>query len=394
MGIVNPRPGRRSEPGSGGLTQASPLRCSFVLPSFAAGGAERVALQLAAGLAAERTMGQAGSPCLRDFQAELLVLDPSGPLANRVAKAVPVTHLNRSRIREALPRLFRHLQKSRPDVLFSTFAHVTPALAAMLPFLHTRPALVAREANMPSLSLSPQGVNRWVRAACKFAYPRCDLVLATSERMAHELRRDFKVSDRRLRLLPNPVDEAAFREYARSIDLRTSGGRLFVASGRLVRQKGFDRLIRLWPKLPTDCALVLLGDGPDRADLEQRTVGLGLANRVRLLGYVDNPWAWYGQADAVLLPSRFEGMPNVALETLACGTPVIATPEAGGMAEVARTREVRGLVSIAGWDDGGFLEAIRATPRRSAPFPAPSGLPDLYRATNVVARFREMLDAV
>jgi len=368
--------------------RARTLRCSFVLPSFAGGGAERVALQLAGALAEAPS-----APGMPDFSVQLVVLSPYGPLAHSVSDLVAVAELGRPRLRQALPAIFRHLWRTKPDILFSTFAHVTPGLAALRPLLPRRPMLVAREANLPSLSLGRSGTDRWVRVGCRLAYPRCDLVLASSARMATELRADFAVSAKTLRVLPNPIDESRLRKLAASEPVARQAGRLFVASGRMVAQKGFDRLIESWPTLPADCSLVLLGEGADRAGLEGLTARLGLAERVRFLGYVDNPWRWYARADAVLIPSRFEGMPNVALEALACGTPVIGTPETGGLVELASLAECRPKVRIAP-SGAEFRKAILATPQRTGPMPAQSALPAAYRLTDVSARLRRMLAAL
>jgi glycosyltransferase involved in cell wall biosynthesis len=90
--------------------------------------------------------------------------------------------------------------------------------------------------------------------------------------------------------------------------------------------------------------LTLLGEGPLRAALEQLAKHRGVADRVRFVGFQKNPYPFFVQADAFVLSSRYEGFPNVVLEALACGTPVIATPAPGGVAEIA---ELAGGVLLA-----------------------------------------------
>ena len=82
--------------------------------------------------------------------------------------------------------------------------------------------------------------------------------------------------------------------------------------------------------------LTILGDGADKLLLECRIASLNLGDRVELRGFDPNPWAYYAGADAFLLPSRWEGMPNAALEALACGTPVIAMSHAGAVRKSQR----------------------------------------------------------
>jgi glycosyltransferase involved in cell wall biosynthesis len=301
---------------------AQPPSCMLVIPSFAGGGAERVMLQLAGSLPAH------------GLRTELLALSGAGPLRQPGVELCPTTILDRPRMRGALSAIFHQLRVRRPTLVFSSFGHVTAGIAAMLPLLRSRPKLIAREPNLPSLSMAGGGVNRWLRLACRLAYPRCDLVVASSERMAIELRDEYAVQRERLLVLPNPVDVSMIRARAECLPERPGCRRLFVAAGRLVPQKGFDRLITRWRQTDVGDHLIILGDGPDRQSLQRQLANAGLNGRVQLRGFDANPWAWYALADAVLLPSRFEGMPNVALEALACGTPVIATPESGGIAEL------------------------------------------------------------
>lgn len=363
-----------------------PLRCLFVLPSFAGGGAERVTLLLATALAAQ------------DIDTGLVVVDGHGPLARTVPAGLPVKILHRRRLRQALPALAQHIASVRPDVVFSSLDYLTAALVLALAPVRRRTRLIAREANLPSLAYAGGGLARWMR----LAYARCDLIIASSRRMAEELEAHYRVRRDRLLLLPNPVDVTALRRHAHATPAPTLPDlalgrsspqarvdRLFVASGRLVRQKGFDRLLACWPQMMAQDHLVVLGDGPDRADLGHQARELDIAGRVHFTGFVDNPWAWYARADAVLLASRFEGMPNVALEALACGTPVIATAESGGIRELAKQSapgDVRVLPMGAN-----FVAALREAPARGAEGPAESRLPPAHALDAVAVELAQQL---
>ncbi|MDP7539279.1 MAG: glycosyltransferase, partial [Alphaproteobacteria bacterium] len=157
-------------------------------------------------------------------------------------------------------------------------------------------------------------------------------------------------------------------------------GRRFVAAGRLTRQKGFDRLIALFGQDESDDHLLILGDGPAREALA------ALAGpRVTLHGHEPEPWPWMAGADALLLPSRWEGLANVALEALACGTPVIATPESGGIAELAAAAP-EGAVTIATWGEA-FAKAMAA----ARPGDGSCLLPQTYESAAVAHRLMAIL---
>ncbi len=146
-------------------------------------------------------------------------------------------------------------------------------------------------------------------------------------------------------VIRNGVDLDAFRPAA-DAPVRGSDGRLLMV-GHLKAGKGHGIAIDALGSLP-GFHLTIAGDGPLRAALEERASANGVAARVEFLGRVPHGELarHYAAADALLLPSEREGMPNVVLESLACGTPVIAT-DVGGIPEVV-TDSVAGVLIDAG----------------------------------------------
>ena len=161
------------------------------------------------------------------------------------------------------------------------------------------------------------------------------------------MNRDFGVPSHLLFELYNPVDVSAIRIKACPLRRSPGAGRRFAAAGRLTAQKGFDSLLVMFAETAySEDRLTILGDGPLRDELQRRANDLGIGEMVNFPGFLDVPWNLYAGADAFLLPSRWEGMPNAALEALACGVPVIATPESGGIAELAALAR-QGSVTVA-----------------------------------------------
>lgn len=354
------------------------MKVVFVLPSFAGGGAERVVLNLLAGLDRRR------------FAPALVVLDGLGPLAADVPADIAVHDLARARLRHALPRLIACLRRIEPAAIVSSLGYVNLALLACRWALGRGARILVREANLPSLALPAAPHRRLIALGYRLLYPRADAVLCTSERMVREFAERFGVAPARLQLVRNPVDVAAVRQAA-ARPLREEGpGPRFIAAGRLVRQKGVDRLLPLFAALPAETRLTILGDGPEAAALRAQVEHLGLAGRVRLEGFEPNPWPRYAGADAFLLPSRWEGMSNAALEALACGTPVIATPESGGIAEVAAEAPA-GAVRIEdfGAPFAAALESVVPEPVQRRP--KPSLLPAGFEAGSVCRAVESLL---
>jgi len=321
-------------------------RVVFLLPSFAGGGAERVLVSLAAGLDRDR------------FRPEVMVLDGRGPLKTALPSDIAVHDLQRPRLRYAVAALVTALRRLRPAVIVSTLGYINLALLALRPFLTPKPRILVREANTPSRSLPTTPWPTLFHLGYRLFYPHADGVLCQSRMMLEEMRRDFSVPEARLYCLANPVDVVAIRRLA-AVPRRIPGdGVRFAAAGRLTPQKGFDRLLEMLAKVPGEPHLTIFGEGPEAGALAALVARLGVERRVRFAGFDPVPWPAYAGADAFLLPSRWEGMPNAALEALACGTPVIATPEAGGILEVA-AETLPGAVTVAEAGEP-FVAAMRA----------------------------------
>ncbi len=170
------------------------------------------------------------------------------------------------------------------------------------------------------------------------------VVVAVSEDLARAAR-DLGAEPAHVRVVPNGVEVEKFtgrdRDAARkALGLRPEE-RLILSVGRLAEVKGFDLLLRAFAELsraadaPMRC--VILGEGPSRRSLSAIAGALGVAGSVDMPGWVEPSKLpdWYAAADAFVLLSVSEGCPNVVVESLASGTPVVATA-VGGIPEMVR----------------------------------------------------------
>ncbi len=168
-------------------------------------------------------------------------------------------------------------------------------------------------------------------------------VLTVSHSSARELGR-IGVCASRLRVVhnainPGPVefDRAAIFALRRSLGI-SSEERVVLAAGRLSREKGHAHLVKAFRYLTkqhpnTPIRLVLAGDGPERHRLEAMTKSLNGNHRVLLPGHISDLRGYYAMADLMVLPSHTEGSPNVLLEAMAAGLPIVAT-SVGGVPEI------------------------------------------------------------
>ena len=125
------------------------------------------------------------------------------------------------------------------------------------------------------------------------------------------------------------------------------------------------------------------------ARLEKQISELGMNKCVFLKGLIKSPENYFAYSDCVLMPSRYEGLPNVVLEALACGTSVIATAESGGIdeiAEVMKTDNLKVVGSMANF--GQELETLKPFNKDD---PAQSLLPEEFKRTAVLELFHSFL---
>lgn len=185
-----------------------------------------------------------------------------------------------------------------------------------------------------------------INLIAEFARPR-KRMLATARAAAGSVAVSQALADRlvalgapaqRVHCLRNGVDTRRFAPQPRDVARRRLGlaeeGRYWLMVGNLVELKGHAVAIEALAAVP-EVQLLCAGSGPERTRLEAFAQRLGVADRVHFAGQVpqtDLPW-WYSAADALVLCSSREGWPNVLLESMACGTPVLAT-RVGGTPEI------------------------------------------------------------
>lgn len=152
------------------------------------------------------------------------------------------------------------------------------------------------------------------------------------------LKRDMEalgMPGERIRVHRTGIDLDRFRPVDRSAAKAELGvrGPLLICAGALIERKGQRIALDALARLP-EATLILVGEGPDRAELERRIARLGLEGRVRLLGNRPHEAlpALFAAADVAVQPSASEGLANVWVEAMACGTPVV-TCDVGGARE-------------------------------------------------------------
>lgn len=260
------------------------------------------------------------------WNATLCVLHPGYPLARELAADVPVLEFAGRTDAERFRMLRRLVRMGNFDVVHASLwgGNVAGRLAAASV---DRPAVVVSERRVEDFRTGA------ARAVDRVLRPLADHFIANSDDVAAFVRRAHGVGPERVSVIRNGVDAAVFRPAPHR---RVSGAPARIGGlGRLVPQKCFDMAIAALDAVVAQrpAELVIAGEGPERARLERLAAGLP----VTFAGYLGTPpevAAFLSGLDVLVLPSRFEGLPNVVLEARACGIPVVAT-DVPGMREAA-----------------------------------------------------------
>ncbi len=325
------------------MSTLSPV--ALFLPSLVGGGVRRVMVNLACGLAGE------GLP------VDLVLARAEGPYLSELPPQVRVVDLDSRRVGQAVPGLVRYLRRTRPQALLAAMEHanLSALIARIISGVPVKVAISVHALYSQEVGLFPHRRNRvLVPFLVRWLYPRASAVIAVSESVADDLAHAAGISREKIRVIYNPVVTPRLRELLQELpdhpwfvlkDDESAGRQsdppeqpppVILSAGRLTPEKDFETLIRAFHLLRPGrkARLVILGEGPLREELEGLIGELGLTDRIRLPGFVSNPYSYMARAALFVLSSRREGFGNVLVEALAAGTKIVSTACPGGPAEI------------------------------------------------------------
>lgn len=317
-------------------------RVGLYLPNLHGGGAERVMVTVAGGLAR------------RGVPVDLVLARAEGPYLAEVPPDVRIVDLGASGVLASLPRLASYLRGERPSAMLATLPHANVALWWARRLARVPVRVYMREATARSIpKRSSRGLRQRVMPhLVRRYYRRADGVVAVSEGVARDLETNFGVPGAKIATIYNPVVgrelEARAAEPLEHPWFAPGQPPVVLGVGRLIPEKGFLTLLRAFALLrrQREARLVLLGEGSYRAELEREVEDLQLGDSVSMPGFVPNPFPFMAAASLYVLSSEREGLPGSLIQAMACGCPVVATDCPTGPAEVLEGGRYGPLVPV------------------------------------------------
>ncbi|HDG1636835.1 TPA: glycosyltransferase [Vibrio cholerae] len=304
-------------------------KITLLISSLAGGGAEGVCVNVANGLADN------------GWQVNLLVLHTNNAAyLERVNPKVNLVVLGVNHARNATLPLLRYIRQHKPEKIL-VFNYELAVLTVMLRSLFRfKTKIIARNINTFSKNTTqPQGIWRRyiVKPLINHFYGQCDHIINQCQAMRDDLISVFPNLADKTSVIYNPVAKHV-EDYAKAHDLtQVEKQDYLLCVGRLEKQKAFHYAIEGFAGIANDfptLRLKIVGQGSLEQSLKQCAQDLGVADRVDFEGFQADMIPYYLHAKATLLTSLYEGFPNVLIESITLGTPVVAFDCPSGPREI------------------------------------------------------------
>jgi len=344
-------------------------RLAVILPSLAGGGIERMRIHLI------REWIKHG------IEVDLVVSFFKGPLCSQIPKGVQVFE-----IAGQSPIFFpfglrRYIKYRKPSHIVSAPNDISAFTLLTVLILGCRiPTVISVHNHLSSEVRLSKGLKRIkiqiIKWMLRYLIKNARGIIAVSQGVSADLKKHFPLSNKRLHVVYNPVITPEVHQLSQKSFTYSpvpEGSPWIIYAGRFTYAKGLDVLLKAFKLIihKTEAHLVLLGEGPLEPFIRTEAKAAGLESRVHLVGFQPNPLPWIRHADVLVLPSRHEGLGNVLIEALFCGTQIVSTNCPSGPSEILENGKYGQLVPVG--DTEALCIALSRSLRRDF-FIAPTAL--------------------
>lgn len=330
------------------MTEVENKNITLLIKRLNHGGAEKVCVTLCNEL------------IHRKYNVELWILDSRDTvLAKQLNKNVKIKSLKKKHVRNSILSLIQLFLTRKPKhiIIFNIELAILSIAIKSVFFLKTK--LIVRSINTLSQAFKSSRKN-WKKALTfkmiKYTLPYSNKIIAQSQGMKEDLIENFHIKSTKIATIHNPAFNISTINSTNNSKILSNE---FLYIGRLQPQKGLQNLIRIFNMAyskNSNIHLTIVGDGPEEIKLKQMSENMGLSSVISFLGYQPDTSPLYKKAKATVLTSLYEGFPNVLVESIAVGTPVIAFDCPSGPKDII-TQGVNGIL-IPNMDFEAFSKAM------------------------------------
>jgi glycosyltransferase involved in cell wall biosynthesis len=295
-------------------------KIAFVIPNLNSGGAERVFVNYIRSLNKEK------------FEIILILIEKSGPFLELIPDYVQIIDLEGKRTRYSFVKLYKCVKKLNPGMIVSTTNYLNILLLMISFFISNNIKICLYEPSMPSAQFGTNHFPRYYLWLMKIFYRFSDYIIAQTEEMKSEIERYYSSPKEEIIVTINPLDTNLIQEQLLNSHNPYNNKKInIIVSGRISKEKGHRFLLKSYMevvKTNKKFKLNILGRIGNQKYFEELNTFVSdnnLEEYVEFIKFKTNPFPYYKYADVLVLPSEWEGLPNVVLEALYLQTPVIVT---------------------------------------------------------------------
>lgn len=271
-----------------------------------------------------------------NYTIHIIFLKEEGGLIEKLDTKINRWDVKNGRLYFSVFKIRNLVKNIDPDIIFPWMGYLNAYLAFCKPLFADKIVWLCRESTIPSLMNPNYRFPKLYSFFYKF-YNRYSYIICQSGYMAKDLEFNFNIKKERLVVINNPVD---FEKVTLSLKApvvkpvapENSINLLYV--GSLNKWKRVHLLIEALILLPENYYLTIVGNGTEYENIQAMTIKNNISGRIRFILDCNNPYPYYAASNCLLLCSEFEGFPNVALESMASGCPVIGFNIKGGANEI------------------------------------------------------------
>lgn len=332
------------------------MKFTVIVARYAITGVPLAQARLASALAA------------RGHEVDLIIGYVAEGLPVPKLKGVTVIHFKRPKARMVLFDMVRYLREAKPDAIFSAEDHLNAIVIASALLSGSKAKITGSSRVNPFDTYSKKILSkRWFLKRIMGALMwRANALTCVSKAMVDQYRTLFRNAPHACvyNIVDTPTARVRITEPVDHPWFIDSTIPTLVAAGQLGPWKGFSDLIAAVHIVAQEhpLRLVIFGEGEHRAALQAQINALGMEDKIHLDGHVSNPLKYFAHADAFVLSSLFEGMPNVLIEAMMAGCTPVATDCPTGPREILESGRYGYLVPVQDPDAlaAGIKNALRS----------------------------------